>query len=167
MKYGSEGRVHVALRLALAETRSHRARIRNRRLIQRCYGSSKSGLRRMTKTACLVLVHRQVFIEEQQLPQRADLSFAIERGAIHLLQRARFYAVKISDNPRHILIERWWHLSGRNSQLFGGWSWLTLGNERTSRYQQASETLHHPGIEHAFLPFPSWISFVLPWSPSF
>jgi len=40
----------------------------------------------MAETACFVLMDREALIEEQQLPQGANLSLAIERRAVHLAE---------------------------------------------------------------------------------
>src|SRR5579859_2228253 len=65
VKHRSEGRVHVALRLPIAEPRSHRSRIGHGCQIQRLDRPGESRLWCMTKTARLVLIDREVLIEEQ------------------------------------------------------------------------------------------------------
>src|SRR6202022_3667661 len=61
----SEGCVHVALRLSVAESRPDRSRIRYGRLIQRLNRPSESRLRRVAETARFVLIDRKMFIEDQ------------------------------------------------------------------------------------------------------
>src|SRR5580704_7567415 len=56
MEHRREGRVHVALRLAIAEPRSHRSWVRHGGLIQRLYRPGESGLRRMAEAASFVLM---------------------------------------------------------------------------------------------------------------
>src|SRR6266851_8345247 len=105
VEHGREGGVHVALRLSIAEARSHRSGIRHGRLIQRLNRSGESRLRGMAETACFVLMDREALIEEQQLSQGADLSLAIERGAVHLAESVGLNPIDVGNDPRHIPIE--------------------------------------------------------------
>jgi hypothetical protein len=57
------------------------------------------------------LIDREMFIEEQQLPQGADLSLAMEAGAFHLAESVSLNPIDGSNDPRHILIERGRHLT--------------------------------------------------------
>jgi hypothetical protein len=65
----------------------------------------------MAETACFVLIDREVFIEDQQLPQGADLSLAIQTGAVHLAESVGLNPIDFGNDPRHILIERGGHLT--------------------------------------------------------
>jgi hypothetical protein len=67
----------------------------------------------MTEAACFVLIDREMFIEEQQLPQGADLSLAIERGVFHLAESVGLNPINVGNNPRHILIERGRHAANK------------------------------------------------------
>jgi hypothetical protein len=60
----------------------------------------------MAETACFVLMDREALIEEQQLPQGANLSLAIERRAVHLAESFGLNPINVGNHPRHILIER-------------------------------------------------------------
>src|SRR2546425_9595125 len=65
VEHRREGRVHVALRLSIAEPRSHRSGIRHGSQIQRWNRPGESRLWRMAETARLVLIDREMLIEEQ------------------------------------------------------------------------------------------------------
>src|SRR6266849_3042440 len=65
VEHGREGCVHVALRLSIAEPRSHGSRIRYGSLIQRLNRPSESRLRRVAETAGFVLMDREALVEEQ------------------------------------------------------------------------------------------------------
>ena len=65
VEHRREGRVHVALRLSIAEPRSHRSGIRHGSQIQRLNRPGESRLGRMAETARLVLINGEMLIEEQ------------------------------------------------------------------------------------------------------
>jgi len=65
----------------------------------------------MAETACFVLIDREALIEEQQLPQGANLSLAIETSAVHLAESVGLNPIDVGNDPCHILIERGRHLT--------------------------------------------------------
>jgi len=65
----------------------------------------------MAEAARFVLIDRKMFVEEQQLPQGADLSLAIETSAVHLAESVGLNPIDVGNDPGHILIERGRHLT--------------------------------------------------------
>jgi hypothetical protein len=65
----------------------------------------------MAKTASLVLIDREMLIEEQQLPERADLPLAVERGMFDLAESIGLNSIDVGNDPRHILVEGRRHLT--------------------------------------------------------
>jgi hypothetical protein len=68
----------------------------------------------MAETACFILIHGEMLIEEHQLPQRMDLSLTIKGGLAHLAERVGLDAIDLSDDLRNILVETWGHLTGKS-----------------------------------------------------
>jgi hypothetical protein len=59
----------------------------------------------MAETARFVLIDGEMFIEEQQFPEEADLALPIERCATDLAESVGFNAIDLRYDSRHILIE--------------------------------------------------------------
>jgi hypothetical protein len=64
----------------------------------------------MAETARFVLVDGEMFIKEEQLPQRVELSLPIERGLVHPPQRVRFNSIDLSDNASNVVVKSGRHL---------------------------------------------------------
>src|SRR4029077_11323472 len=111
MEHRRERRVHVTLRLSLAESRSDGSWIRHRTEVQGLNRSSESRLGCMAETACFVLIDRQMLIEEQQLPQGMDLSLTIKGGLVHLAERVGLDAIDVSYDLGNVVVETERHLT--------------------------------------------------------
>src|ERR1700674_637538 len=109
-----ERRIHVTLRLSLAESRSDGSRIRHRTKIQGLNRSSESRFRRMAETACFVLIDGEMLIEEHQLSQGMDLSLTIKSGLVHLAQCVGLNAVDLGHDPGNVIVETRGHLTGKS-----------------------------------------------------
>jgi hypothetical protein len=67
----------------------------------------------MAETACFILIHREMLIEEHQLPQGMDLSLTIKSGLMHLAECVGLDAIDLSDHPGNVLVEACWHLTAK------------------------------------------------------
>ncbi len=80
----------------------------------------------MAETTCFVLIDREALVEEEYLAQGADLSLAIECGAVELAESNGLNPVDVGDDSGHILIERGRHLTAEVAGRF-----CLAGNGRT------------------------------------
>jgi len=67
----------------------------------------------MAETACFILIHGEMLIEEHQLPQGMDLSLTIKRGVVHLTKSVRLNAIDLCHDPGNILVEPCGHLTAK------------------------------------------------------
>jgi len=67
----------------------------------------------MAETAGLVLIDREMLIEEHQLPQGMNLSLTIKRSLVHLAQCVGLNTIDVSDDFGHVLVEAWGHLTAK------------------------------------------------------
>src|SRR5260370_30908651 len=80
-------RVGVGLRLPLAESASHRARIGDRRGVELGYRPGEAGVRHVAKRASLISMDRQLLVINQELAEEDGAKCCSRKTVAQLRQR--------------------------------------------------------------------------------
>src|SRR5260370_34983338 len=107
-------RVGVGLRLPLAESASHRARIGDRRGVELGYRPGEAGVRHVAKRASLISMDRQLLVINQELAEEDGAKCCSRKTVPHLRHRLLLNPIDL----RNHTIDLSFYRSGKRGPAF-------------------------------------------------